>query len=263
MCNPRRVMIHLTRAIEEAWRTTVAQAATATGEVQQLARIRADIPLDAEMGEVALQMLERILRGEFPEFEPWERDAEGNYRHDLGDVVLVYQPGSHQLLVEARLTELISAEARATAEASGFTVGQVAAEAVGHYYEDGWGGRTEACALAEAKAAAELKLTEATEALHRQQHAAELQTAEAQARAEAERQAAADLARLQAQVRAGLRTRLQIILREAEDRVQHTMNRLVGEAYRLSLIQMVKENGGRVLSDERSGSVINLELELF
>ena len=30
MCNPRRVMIHLSRAIEEAWRTTVEQAATAS-----------------------------------------------------------------------------------------------------------------------------------------------------------------------------------------------------------------------------------------
>jgi hypothetical protein len=208
-------------------------------------------------------MLERILRGDFPEFEPWERDGAGNYRHDLGDAVLVYQPGSRQLTVEARLTELISAEARATAEASGFTVGEVAVEAVGRYYDDGWGGRTQERALAEAQAAAESRLAEATEALHREQHAAELEAAEAEARALAEAQAAAELERLQGEVREALRERLQVLLANAEDRVYHTMNRLVGESYRLALIQMVQENGGRVLVDERSGSVINLEMELF
>ena len=33
------------------------------------------------------------------------------------------------------------------------------------------------------------------------------------------------------------------------------MNRLVAESYRQSLIQLVRDNGGRVLSDERTGSV--------
>jgi hypothetical protein len=263
MCNPRRVMIELRRAIEGAWRTTVEQAATATADVAQLARIHVDIPLDAEMGDAALVMLERILRGDFPEHPPWQRDAEGAYRHDLGDVVLVYQPGSRRLAVEARLTEMISAEARAAAEVSGFTVGEVAVEAVGHYYSDGWGGRTEERARADAQADAERKLADAVEALHRQQHAPELQAAEAQARARAEQQAALDLAQRQTEVRDALRQRLQAILANAEERVYHTMNRLVGEAYRRTLIQMVQENGGRVLSDERSGSVINLEMELF
>ncbi len=263
MCNPRRVMIHLAQAIEEAWRATVEQAATAEGEVGELARITADIPLDAEMGERALHMLERILQGEFEEYEPWERDDEGNYRHDLGEVILVYQPGGHQLVVEAALTETISAEVRASAEASGFTAGEVAVEAIGRYYDDGWGGRTEERAIAEAEAQAERKLQEAIEALHRQQHAAELEQAEAEARAQAEAEAAAELERLRTETRQALRQQLQVILAEAEDRVYHVMNRLVGEAYRRTLIELVQQNGGRVLTDERSGSVINLELELF
>ena len=263
MCNPRRVMIHLARAIEEAWRTTVEQSVTAEGEVQELARIVADIPLDAEMGDRALIMMERLMQGEFEDDGPWDRDAEGNYRRDLGEVVLIYQPGSHQLVVEAALTETISAEARATAETGGFTVGEVAVEAVGRYYSDGWGGRTEERARQEAEAEAERKLAEAVEALHRQQHADELEQAEAEARAEAEAEAAAELERLQAETRQALRERLQVVLAEAEDRVYHTMNRLVGEAYRRTLIEMVQRNGGRILADERSGSVINLEVELF
>lgn len=263
MCNPRRVMIHLSRAIEEAWRTTVEQAATVQGEVQELARVTADIPLNAEMGDRALEMLERVMQGEFDEFEPWDRDEEGNYRRDLGEVILIYHPGSHQLIVEASLTEQISAEARATAEAGGFTVGEVAVEAVGRYFDDGWGGRTEEYARREAQSSAERKLQEATEALHRQQHATEIDAAQSEARAQAEVRASAELEQLNHKTREALRERLQAILANAQDRVRHTMNRMVGEAYRRTLIELVQRNRGRVLTDERSGSVINLELELF
>ena len=72
MCNPRKVMIHLARCIEEAWRRTVERTAEARGEVAELARVTADVPLDAEMGDLALDMLERVLSGEFEGFEPWQ-----------------------------------------------------------------------------------------------------------------------------------------------------------------------------------------------
>ncbi len=263
MCNPRRVMINLTQTIEQSWRTLIEQTAQVEGQVQELARIAADIPLDAEMGDLALQMLERILRGEVEGYDAWECDDNGNYRRDLGDIVLVYQPGSHQLLIEARLTELISAEAHATAETSGFTIGEVAVEAVARYYDDGWGQRTEESARTQAETEAKQKLADAIEALHREQHAAQLQTAEAQARVRAEQEAAAALERARIAMRAAMRERLQVLLANAEDRIYHTMNRLVAEAYRQSLIQLVRENGGRVLTDERTGSVMNLELEIF
>lgn len=262
MCNPRRVMIHLKRSIEQAWRTTIEETAQRQGQVQELARINADIPLDAEMGDQALLMLERVLQGEFAGFEAWDRADDGTYRRDLGDVVLVYQPGSHQLQIEARLTEMITAEARGSAEASGFTVGEAAVEAVGHYYSDGWGGRTEQRARTEAQDEAQKRLDEAIEALHQQQHVQEIQAAGAAAHAQAEQDAAMQLERTRAEMRLALRERLQMILANAEDRVCRTMNTLVGEAYSQTLIQLVHDNGGRVLSNERTGSVINLELEL-
>ena len=143
-------------------------------------------------------------------------------------------------------------------------MGEVAVEAVGHYYSDGWGGRTEERATAEAQAEAASKLAEAIEALHREQHAAEFQAAEAEAQTPCPAAGGRGAGRgSQAEVRTALRQRLQATLAHAEDRVYHTMNRLVGEAYRRTLIELVQENGGRVLSDQRSGSVINLELELF
>jgi hypothetical protein len=255
-------MVHLNRAIRDAWHTTVEQTACTEGEVRELARITVDVALDAEMGDLPLQLLERLLRGEFPEFEAWPRDEAGNYRRDLGDVVLVYRPDTRQLVVEAQLVERIQAEARAAEEVGGFTVGEVAVEAVAHYFEDGWGGRTEGEARRVAQADAERKLARAVEDCHRQAHAAEIRGAEGRARAGAERQAAEELERRRAEVRQALRDRLKEVLAQAQDRVNHTMNRLVGEAYRRALIQLVLQNGGRVVADQKSGSVINLELEL-
>ncbi len=262
MCNPRRVMIHVNRSIEQAWQTSVEQAARTEGEVRERARLHVDIPLAAEMGERALAMLERVVQGEFGDYQPWTRDHEGNYRRDLGAVTLVYRPGARDLIVEAALTEQISAEARAAAEASGFTVGEVATEAVGHYYDDGWGGYTEERARRDAEAEAERALATAIENLHRQQHAAELEAAETEARARAETRAAAELERVRTEMRQALRRRLQGILTESRDVIRHTVNRLVGETYSQTLMQVAWENGGRIVSDRRSGSVIDLELEL-
>lgn len=263
MCNPRKVMIHLAKRIEEAWRQTVQQTATVSGEVSELGRITADVRMDEEMGETALNMLERVLSGEFQGFEPWERDSVGQYRREMDAVTLIYNPHTHQLHIESRLTELLSADAQAAAEASGFTVGEVAVEAIGNYYSDGWGGRTESRALQEAQQLAEHRMTQAIANLHHQQHAEKLKTASRQAQAEAERRARQELIQRQTETRQAMRQQLQMTLAQAEDRVYYVMNRAVGEAYRQTLRQLVLQNGGRILADEQTGSVINMELEVY
>jgi hypothetical protein len=256
-------MIHLARSIEQAWRRTVEGSAVASGDVSELGRLTANVQLDAEMGGMALQMLERVLCGEFEGFDPWQRAGPGEYRRELEGVTMVYHADTHQLTIESQLTELVTAEARGAAEASGFTVGEVAVDAVGRYYSDGWGGRTRERALDDAQKLAEKRVADAIENLHRQQNAEQLAAAEEQAQAEAEALAAQELEQLQAQTRDALRERLQIILAQAEERVYHVMNRAVGEAYRQTLRQLVLDNGGRILMDEQTGSVINMELELY
>ncbi|MDM8515097.1 hypothetical protein QUF76_02770 [Desulfobacterales bacterium HSG16] len=263
MCNPKKVMIHLTRSIEDAWQRTVEQAASASGEVNEMGRITAEIHLDEEMGDNALLMLENVLAEGFEGFEPWNRNSLGHYQRDLGEVTLIFNPQTGRLTVETQLAELISTEVSATAEACGFTVGEVAAEAVGSYYDDGWGGRTENRAAEEATALAEQNLDQAVEALHRQQNPEAFAAAEAQAHARAQEEAQEELAELQACVRDALLERLRVILSNAQDRVYHVMNRAVGEAYRQTLRHLVLENGGRILTDEKTGSVINMELELY
>ncbi|MET0648041.1 MAG: hypothetical protein ABW208_15600 [Pyrinomonadaceae bacterium] len=263
MCNPRRVMIHLNRSIEEGWRRTVERTASVSDSVAEMSRVTARVSLGDEMGDSALQMLTRVLAGEFPGHTAWERDAAGVFRRDLGDVVVTYNPATHELSIEAQLTETVSAEARAAAEASGFTVGEVAVEAMGSYYDDDWGGRTKKVALEEARRAAEQKLAAAVDELHRTQHSEVFAKAEAEAETKAEALARAELENRRGAIREALRERLRITLADAEERVTQLLNRAVGEAYRQTLLQLVHDNGGRVLSDVSTGSVVNMELELF
>ena len=61
------------KSIEQAWRRTVQRSAETSGDVSELGRLTANVQLDAEMGGMALQMLERVLCGEFEGFEPWQR----------------------------------------------------------------------------------------------------------------------------------------------------------------------------------------------
>ncbi len=262
MCNPRRVTINLNEHVEEAWRENVEQTAAASEEVGEIAQISTDIQLDDELGGTALQMLERVLTGEFEGFEAWEQ-ADGQYRRQLDDVTLVYDPKTHRLNIETRLTETISAQTTADAEASGFTVGEIVVEALGNYYEDGWGGRTKERASNEAQQEAERKLANAAQQLRREQNREAFDAAEGQAQAEAQTRLEAKMEQLRQETRAALRERLQITLAHAQDGVQEVLNRAIGEAYRQTLLQIVKENGGRVLTDEQTGSVINMELELY
>ena len=99
--------------------------------------------------------------------------------------------------------------------------------------------------------------------LRREQNAETFQIAEIQARQEAEAKLQARMGELRAHARAAIRERLQLTLAQAQDRVQRLISRAIGETYRQTLLQMVRENGGRVIADEQTGSIINMELELY
>jgi hypothetical protein len=262
MCNPRRVTINVNRSINGAWQDTVQQCARATDQVSEVARIETRIQLDNDLAGPALAMLERVLAGEFGGFEAWQRVG-NELRMTLADVTLIYDTVNHTLNVETALTESISAEAFAAAGVSGEAVGDVTVEAVGRYYDDGWGGRTEQHALADAERDAERKLAEAIDRLRREQNAETFQRAETQARQEAEEKLRARMEELRAEARSAIRQRLQLTLAQAQERVHGLMARAIGEAYRQTLLQLVRDNGGRVIMDDQTGSIINMELELY
>lgn len=257
MCNPRRVRVALTESVNERWRREIEETARLESVVNEQLRLSINIPMSAQLGTLPLQMVERILRGDTG-MTPWQQGEDGNLRRQVGDVTLVYTLGSAEFIVEANLSDMVSAEARATMEAEGVTIGEVAVEAVGTYYDDGWGGRNEAHGREIARANAERQVQERIEALHRAQNPevyAELQ-------AQAEAQAEEELARLREEARAALRNQLQARMDSAQEQVRMTVNNIVGEAYRQSIMQVVAQNGGRVLNNSQNGSVMRLEVEI-
>lgn len=262
MCNPRRVNIQLSRSVEEAWRQTVERTANVRGEVSEMASIPIAIHLDDEMGELALQMLSRVIAEGFSGFPEWQQDDDGNYYHELDGVTLVFNPQTYQITMNALLSEEILGEARAAATASGVTVGDLTVEAIGRYYDDNWGGRTEEHAKQEAGRDAEMRMRQAILNLEKEQHAEKLKAAEDEAQEKAEIAARESLEQSQEEVREVIRVRLQSILAEAQEAAFFVMNRAIGEAYRQTLQQLVLENGGNILLDEETGSMIRMEIEL-
>ncbi|MCW2247736.1 hypothetical protein M2352_003370 [Azospirillum fermentarium] len=262
MCNPRRVLVQVNRAVDEAWQRLVTEQATASTEIRDHGRFTVDVALDTMMGNRALTVLERCLAGEFPEVQGWSRGDDGVYRQRVGAVTLCYRAGDSRMTVEAGMTELVSVEAQAEVEASGIVLGEVAAEAVCSYFDDGWGGYTEDRAREQARADADRRLASALDSLRREQQGQHIEAAVAQARSDAQAQADARLREQHDHLRAALRRRLQASLADAQDAVRHAINRLVGEVYRQTLIEIARQGGGRVVSDQRDGAVMELEIEL-
>ena len=262
MCNPRKVMIHVAQSIEEAWKKTISEYVAAGEEVGQLASIAANIELDREMGEAALEMLEKVLAGEFPDHEAWSRNEEGNFIKELDEITLCYQPHSRQLTMTAQLSRMANAEAETAAEVCGITIGEIAFSAIGHYYEDGWKNRTQEKALDEARLQADIRLARALHELHEEQQQEKISSKREDLQQEALNQALEKLDEIKQEVRIALRQQLQAQLASNRQEAFYTINRAVGEAYRQTLCKLVLDNGGRIISDRQSGTVIDLELEI-
>ncbi len=265
MCNPRKVMIHVNKTIEAAWRQMLTEEATATELLTEQAEISCEIDLAAEMGDATLDMLAKVLAGEFPGFSAWEKDSDGNFYRDLDAITLIYEPCRQQFVMRARLREMISVKAQAAAEVCQETAGSIAFSAVGHFYDDGWKGRTEKKALEEAQAQAEIRIEHALEELKSERRRQESAT-ESELRIglekEAEVKARLQLEEKRHELRLHLRRQLQAQLALQQQNAFYEINRAVGETYRQTLCRLVLDNGGRIINDRQSGSVIELELEL-
>ncbi|NPA25721.1 MAG: hypothetical protein GXO34_07845 [Deltaproteobacteria bacterium] len=262
MCNPRKVMIHVAESVAEAWHRAISETVSQKAEVTQLATLTARVELDREMGPAALKMLEQVLAGEFPDHEAWGRNDEGHFTREIDGFSLVFDPRNGIFSLTARLTEMADVEITRGTEICGTTLGEIAFDAVGHYYEDGWSGRTEEKALAEARKQAEIRLQRALYELREKEQEKVLSRERRRLEAEIRRESELELEQKITELRRALRGKLQAELSARRQEAFATLNRAIGEAYRQTLRRLVLDHGGRVISDTRTGTVIDLELEL-
>jgi bacterioferritin (cytochrome b1) len=248
MCNPRRVIIRLAETVREEWQRTIAASVIEQTEVHAEAVLETQVDLAAELGEVALQELRGLLA---EGYGGWQADGAIYTLALENGIGLRYTPETGHLEVRARLSETVQAAAEAGGTFSGTLDAQVEVEGVGRYYDDEWGGHTEARAREAAERDAQAQLAAAREQLV--SAAARLQ-AEEQARAEAQTRLREEAERRQAV----LEERLDALLRESEEHVQAAIGALLGQTYRRAILRIVNEGGGQIIQDTEQGAIVDL-----
>ena len=248
MCNPRRVLVRLAQQVREEWSRSVEARVAERTEISAQATLETQVDLAAELGEVALQELRGLLA---EGYGGWQADGSAFTLALENGIGLRYHPDDGRLEVQARLSETVEAAAEARGTFSGSVDAQVEVEGVGRYYDDAWGGHTEARAREAAERDAQAQMAQARAQLL---DAAARAQAEAQARVEAQARLREEAERRQAI----LDERLDALLRESEEHVQAAIGALLGQTYRRAIIRLVTEGGGQIIQDQEQGAIIDL-----
>ncbi len=258
MCDPRRVEVTATRQVQQAWEREVERVAEFTGTLTGEARIRQS--LDASLGGPAMMALQTALINGFP---GWSEDDDGNYRHDVEGGYVIYYPADRSLEIVATLSEELRSEGIARDRLSGTYSDTVEATGEGHYYHDGWGGRTRERALEEAHRRAETALDESVqERLRRDADSAESER-EASLRDQAQRDAQQNWERQAQQRRADLSRRAAAELHEVGVRARQAFHQLLAHAYRDALLGLARRRGVAAADIQQHDTDEYLEIEFM
>jgi hypothetical protein len=255
MCNPRRITVTATRQLQEAWQTEVSRTVQLQTQVTGEARIRQ--PLDTSLGSTALRALETILAND----GAWQEVEEG-YRHNVSGGYIIYLVNEQALEIVASLSEEIQASAQETIRLEGVINQAIATEGQGMYYDDGWGGRTEAVGQKEAQTNAQRQLDQLSQEQLRQAQreaeaaiAASLETAaHNQAQSQLQAQAEQRRAILAAQARQHLDT--------VGLRCRQVFNAVLAQAYREAILAYARRQGAMNILCNEGDNIIEIEFNL-
>jgi len=255
MCNPRQIRIRATAHLAEAWDQEVGRQVTLHGSATGRAAVRES--LAAGLGIPVLSALDRVL----DELEGW-RPQDGGYRHDLEGGYVHYHPDTGELEIVAEITADFEAVGEARTTVSGAVEDDLEVEGVGHYYDDEWGGRTEATARRDAQANADQEL-ERARSERIEQARAELEAAQGGAvEAQAEQAARASLAERTAARTAALERQAQDRLTAVGVQSRVLIQRAIGLAYRDTILAYARSRHAEGVRVSGSGGVMEIEFEM-
>jgi len=256
MCNPRRVTVTATRDIAEAWQREISRTVTLSAQVTGEARIRQ--PLSNTLGRPVIRALESLLASD--NTGNWQ-ETETGYRHEVEGGYVLYDVDEPALEIVATLADTVEAEAIATRQLTGELTETLATEQQGHYYDDGYGGRNQACAETEARQTAEQVLENlAQDRLNEVQQAAEAAESSAlhnQAQTDAQTQLTETAQRRQAQLSAQAEQHLDLV----GIRCRQAFNALLAQAYQKAILAYARLHGAENISCEEQND--HLEIEFF
>lgn len=261
MCNPRRIRVHATRKIAEAWRAEIEQAATA----------RNDVSSEARLAESIGDLLPPPARIAFEQAMQAAADwvfADGQYFRSVPGGQVSYRPDTGELEIVIRLETAIEAVGTASLVASGEVTGEVTVEASSTYYSDGFRGRTKDSATKKAQQAAEAKAEEVAarrrealkfEAEERARHELNQRTeeAKAEARLSAERQLTLQVAEARRDLDEQASQQLELVQAET----LKSIFQLVAAGYSNALQIYAAEHGENLQVSEEDG-VIEIQFEM-
>ncbi len=256
MCNPRRVTVTATREIAEAWQREVSRTVTLSTQVIGEARVRQ--PLSNTLGTPVFRALESLLAS--GNIENWQ-ETETGYRHDVEGGYVFYDMDEQTLEIVATLGETVQAEGRATRQLSGELRETLSTEQEGHYYEDGYGGRTQARAETEAGNAAQHTLDQMAQSrledAQREAEEAESSRLHNQAQTEAQTQLTQTAQQRQAQLSGQATQHLDTV----GIRCRQAFNTLLAQAYREAILAYARYHGAENISCQEEND--HLEIEFF
>jgi hypothetical protein len=255
MCNPRQVRVRAARQLEQAWEEEVRRQVTRSAAVVGEARVRE--PLQMTIGAPTLAALTSVL----DRTPGWEWDGEG-YVHQLDGGYLRYDPVARELTIVARLTDQVEVVGSAGRTVSGTVSEVVEAEGQGTYYDDGYAGRTERTARADAQEAARAALDSAAAERVAQARAAaaarEGAGVEAAAAARADRALAEAGRSREAELAAAARARLDAVGVQG----RNLFHAVLAGAYRDAVLAYARSRGASGVRCTETDGVIDIEFEM-
>ncbi|MBD0421489.1 hypothetical protein AB0L35_15735 [Streptomyces sp. NPDC052309] len=262
MCNPRRVRVEATREVVEAWHLELERRATASDSV--VSELEVSHPFGGTLGPRTREVFERALGTA----DGWRAEG-GVHVRDLPDGQVRYEPATGELVVTARLEDVVTAEGHAAESLRGDVRDRATGRGEGRYYNDGFGGRNRETAERDAQAAAEADaVRRARDLAARLRSRADQEAASAAAAAEERLQRAADadararLAEERERVRAELDARNRArITRLGEDGLR-AVNGVLATAYRRALVDFARQHGASGIRQEETEDGIDIEFEL-
>lgn len=256
MCNPRRVEIVATRQLQEAWEREVTRQVTLSSRVAGEARVCQ--PLDATLSQPVLRALEIVMAQ--PD-SGWH-SCEGGYRFEVEGGYALYLPEQGTLEIVARLEEEVEAGATVSEILRGEVETELSAKGKGTYYDDNYGGRTEAVAKREAEAAAQKQLDQ--EAGRHLAEVAEQAVAEraCSIEAAAHQRAAEGLRQQEEKKRSQLVAQATDQLHTVGVRARHAFHQALACAYRDALLGFARLNQSGAIHCTEDDDVIEIEFNV-
>lgn len=253
MCNPRRVLVTATQALDEAWQREVTRAIELSGMAVGEARVRQT--LDDSLGGPALQALELALGDPA---SGWQA-VEGGFRRDVEGGYVVYHVDERELEIVAVLCGEVRATGTVSQQLTGHVRDELTVEGQGVYYDDGWGQRTEETARQQAETDAQRKLDEARRSrlLAAQQDAE--QSVEAQLAEAAREQATAALERERAAAQAELAAAARDRLQQVGARCRQAFHAVLARAYRDAILAYARSHSASDIQCQEDGQTIEIE----